>query len=340
MRIDEYDRLGIEPDELIIPSKNGFVVLPADNLRGPEISRDRRPGFSWSRILGGRQWALYRLRYVAQLVLMVAAMVSLLAVIGFSVGGWSGLLVITAAGGIGLWVTSHWRVDAVLKQRRAIPLHPSDSYELFGMLAKLAARAGLKTTPQLYLEPREEINAYTVADREQSAIVFSNGLVRHLSPREIFGVLAHEIAHLKNGDIPLMLVSDQIRRLTSTMALAGQVLLVLYLPLVLLGQVVVPWVLLVVLMLAPLLSLLIQVAISRNREFSADLEAVALSGDPVGLALALRKIRVQTGFWKRYYAPYLKEVPELLRTHPETTQRIERLERLAYQGDGPYGWIG
>ena len=77
---------------------------------------------------------------------------------------------------------------------------------------------------------------------------------------------------------------------------------------------------------------------SRNREFKADLDAVLLSDDAAGLASALNKITVQSSFWKKLYAPYLKEIPELLRTHPETATRIKRLRILQAEKDFDLAW--
>jgi len=108
-----------------------------------------------------------------------------------------------------------------------------------------------------------------------------------------------------------------------------QILLILNLPVVLMGQLVIPWSLVLLLMGAPIINLLLMVAISRNREFKADLDAARLSGDPLGLASALQKINLQIKFWQRLYQPFLRNMPELLRTHPNTTERILRLKSLS-----------
>jgi heat shock protein HtpX len=113
-------------------------------------------------------------------------------------------------------------------------------------------------------------------------------------------------------------------------ATVGQILLIIAVPSMLLSQYSPPWILLLLLLSAPTLSALLQLALSRAREFDADLEAARLTGDPEGLASALAKLEYyQHGFLERIFLPGRRlPEPSLLRTHPTTEERINRLRSL------------
>lgn len=320
-----------EPDELMIPSKEGFIVIPTNSIRIKE-SQDQSPESHKSR------WKSYQFRNILQFTLMLTGMVALLAYIGFAIAGMVGLFSIGIIVGISFLAISNTGIEKRLRAPYLKGIDYDEGFPLYAMVEKLSRAAGLEKTPRLFLDRRSSINAYTVEDKTRSAIVLSEGLLTHLTPREIRGVLAHEIAHLKNRDIGVLLFSDQIQRLTGYMAITGQILLVLYLPLMLLNGVSVPWTLLLVLIAAPSLSMLFRIALSRNREFKADMDAVILAEDAAGLASALNKINVQTSFWQRMYAPYTKEIPELLRTHPNTPARIKRLQTIQKERDFDLLW--
>ncbi|MFH2133048.1 MAG: zinc metalloprotease HtpX [bacterium] len=330
MAIKRRDNEYRESDAVMIPSKNGYIVIPTNTIRQPVSAPegDRR----------GQWWHTYQAKNMLQFALMLAGMTGLLAYVGFAIAGMVGLLAISVAGGIGFIVMSNTGIERLLNARYIRAIGEAEGYALYGMVKKLSDTAGLEKVPRLFLDRRPTINAYTIEDRARSAIVLSESLLTSLNQREIRGVLAHEIAHLKNNDIGIMLFSDQVRRLTGYMAIAGQILLVLYLPLMLLNQVTIPLTLMLVLIAAPSVSMLFQIAISRNREFKADLDAVVLSGDAAGLASALNKINVQNSFWQRLYAPYSKMVPELLRSHPNTPDRIERLRTIQKERDLNPSW--
>jgi heat shock protein HtpX len=174
------------------------------------------------------------------------------------------------------------------------------------------------------------MNAFATGGRDDAAIVLSDGLLRRLGQREITGVLAHELAHVANGDIQVMAFADTVSRITGLLGLFGQLLLILSVPLVLLGFEAPPLGALLVLIAGPTLSALAQLALSRNREYEADRTAAELSGDPAGLASALDKLeRYQGRFWEQVMLPgrHLPD-PSLLRTHPPTEERIARLMEL------------
>lgn len=320
-----------EPDELMIPSKDGFIVIPTSSIRvqeSPVQSKAERSNL----------WQSYQLSNILQFTLMLVGMISLMAFIGYSIAGAVGLIAVCSLGVIGFYFASNTRIDRLLRSPHIEKIDHDRGYRLYRMIEELAEKAGLEKVPRLFLDRRPMLNAYTIEDKTRSAIVLTESLLFGLSAAEIKAVLAHEIAHLKNRDIGIMVFSDQVRRLTSYMAVAGQLLLILYLPLMLVNGVAVPWGLLVAMIAAPTVSALFQIALSRNREFKADLDAVKLSGDPSGLATALQKINRQSSFWQKLYAPYLREIPELLRTHPNTEARIERLRNIQKERDFDLAW--
>lgn len=155
-------------------------------------------------------------------------------------------------------------------------------------------------------------------------IAISSGTWRLLSPRELTGVLAHEITHIASGDSALLTLSEVMSRLTRALSMFG---LILALMLAVTGNAVVPLATIALLGLAPVGVALLQLALSRNREFDADRGAVELTGDPVALASALHKIELkEASLWRRILLPYHRaRPPTLLRTHPRTEDRIARL---------------
>lgn len=224
-------------------------------------------------------------------------------------------------------ISPHW----ILRLYRAHHLSPSESPTLALLVEELSRRAGLAQPPELYWIPSNAINAFAVGSRNSAAIALTDGLLRLLHPRELSGVLAHELSHIASNDMRLMGLADVVSRLTHFMSLFGIVLILVSLPLMLLGLAPVPLAGLLLLIAAPTLSALLQLGLSRVREFDADLRAARLTGDPAGLASALGKIEQQNiSLWQRILMPgYRDPEPSVLRTHPDTGERIRRLLRLA-----------
>ncbi|WP_455386119.1 zinc metalloprotease HtpX, partial [Acidihalobacter prosperus] len=181
--------------------------------------------------------------------------------------------------------------------------------------------------------PTPVLNAFSVGRRSDAAIGLSDGLLHRLPSRELAGVLAHEISHIRHNDVWVMTLADILGQITRTLSLLGQLLLLLNLPLILLAEAHVPWSAILLLIAAPWLSILLQLGLSRSREFSADLGAVELTTDPEGLAQALMRLETQqpTPFGQR---ARMRSEPSLLRSHPVTEQRIARLHELAHSA--PY----
>jgi heat shock protein HtpX len=219
----------------------------------------------------------------------------------------------------------------VLRMYRAQPLLPQQAPELFALFGDLARKAELAHTPALYYVPTRMLNAFAVGANRSAAVAVTDGLLRVMTPRELAGILAHELSHIRFQDTRLMALGDVFSRLTVTMSQIGQFLLVLSLPAVLIGARGIPFLGLLVLVFAPMASTLLQLALSRTREFHADAGAIELTSDPLGLAAALAKLeRTHSGsLWQRIFVPYRVQEPTILRTHPATQQRIERLMKLA-----------
>jgi heat shock protein HtpX len=188
----------------------------------------------------------------------------------------------------------------------------------------------LQYIPRLYYIQTSIPNAFTIGTKSKAIITITAGLLEGLEFREILGVLAHEISHIQNNDIWIMNLSDIISRLTSIFSLTGQFLLLLNLPIIMITTYQIPWLPIVILIFAPIINMLLQLALSKTREFDADLGAAILTGDPEGLATALVKMeKYQSNFLSRIFFPGYKEpYPSLLRTHPETAERVKRLMSL------------
>ncbi|MES9834872.1 MAG: zinc metalloprotease HtpX [Candidatus Thiodiazotropha sp.] len=213
---------------------------------------------------------------------------------------------------------------------RARRLLPEEAPALYQLMSQLGARAGLETVPSLYYLPSDVMNAFTTGTRERAAIAISDGLLRRMEWRELAGVLAHELMHVVNQDTRLMAFADLTSRITGFLSVIGQLLLLINLPLMLFGETALPWFPILLMLIAPSLSALAQLALSRSREYEADLGAARLTGDPVGLASALNRLEPpRHRLLERLLHPGPRiPDPSLLRTHPPTEERVERLMAL------------
>jgi heat shock protein HtpX len=200
---------------------------------------------------------------------------------------------------------------------------------MYRLVADLAKRANLPAVPQLALIESPDMNALTVGDRHDAAIVLTRGLLARLTERELAGVLAHEISHVRNNDIRVLTLGETVRRITSLVSRVGLFLLLVNLPLLLFSSVAIPFSIVFLLIGAPLVSLLLYLSLSRSREFAADLDAVRLTSDPAGLSAALRKIAARQRSLIEFFFPTRSgQSGTLFRTHPATDERIRRLESL------------
>lgn len=221
--------------------------------------------------------------------------------------------------------------ELAMRLFRARPLTAGEAPALEQLLAELSRRAGLEQRPRLYYLPSDVMNAFTAGSPKSAAIALSDGLIRRLDWRELNGVLAHELMHLVHQDTRLMAFADLASRLTGFLSLTGQILLLINLPLLILGQATLPWGPIVLMIAAPTLSSLAQLALSRSREYEADRGAANLTGDPMGLASALNKLAWDhRGLLGHLFHPVPRiPDPSILRSHPPTEERIGRLVAMA-----------
>jgi heat shock protein HtpX len=287
--------------------------------------------------LHGPQLARHRLRNLLHSVLLVTGLILLCATLGWFIWGGQGFLVIGAIGLLFVLFGPQVSPRLVLRMYRARPLSDANAPRLLAVARELARRAGLPRVPQLYYIPSAIVNAFAVGTRRDAAIGLTDGILRSLSQRELTGVLAHEVSHVSHNDGWVMSLADFVSRIVNTFSWVGQLLLFINLPLLMTGRATVPWLLILLLIVAPTLSALLQLALSRSREYDADVGAARLTGDPRGLAAGLAKLeRLQGGFFERIMLPG-RRVPEpsLLRTHPNTQERIDRLLELEGETASP-----
>lgn len=273
----------------------------------------------------------HRLINLAQSLLLLAGMAGITWVIVSAVAGPEVTLGIVTGSVLGLLLAPELPRRLLLKAYRAQRLDADVFPEGIAILEALAQRAGLPRVPELYYVPSRIPNAFAVGTPESSAICISDALLRLLNARELAGVLAHEVAHIAHRDLWIMGLADAMSRAVSVASWIGQMILLMNLPLILAGAAHVPWQVPLALIFSPTLMALLQLALSRTREFDADRAGAELCGDPEALASALLKLERHTGrFWEEMFLPG-RRIPEpsLLRTHPPTQERVRRLREMA-----------
>lgn len=263
--------------------------------------------------------------------LLVGGSLLLLAICAYVFLGSSGIIYAALFGGFSLFMASRVSPQMVLKMYKAQPTNAGQFPAGHAILDQLVKRSGVEKRPSLYVIPSKMMNAFAVGRIDNSAIALTDKLIRNLTQRELAGVMAHEMAHIKNEDIKVMAIADVVSRFTSLMSTFGTFALLSNLPSILFGTgTAVPWLAVIILLGAPTIGSLLQLALSRAREYDADLGAVMLTGDPDGLASALAKLeKLQKAHWEGMVLPTGRTpVPSALRTHPKTADRIERLMAL------------
>ncbi len=266
-------------------------------------------------------------------VLLLAGLAVVLAVPTFLILGLTGLIVTAVAIGVVMLLAPRMPPDILMRMYGARRIDPVNGGELADITRELAKRADLPMLPKLYLIPSPTLNAFATGTRNNAAIGITSGLVRRLTLRELTGVLAHEVSHIRNNDLWVMGIADVISRFTLSLSYLAAFLAVANLFSLLAGQPAsVSWLAIVVLYFAPTLSSLMQLGLSRAREYDADLEGALLTGDPGGLASALQKLdRLMGRFWEDMMLPVpgrRMPQPSVLRTHPKTEDRVARLREL------------
>lgn len=277
---------------------------------------------------------------------LLAILTGFFVLVGFFFGGWTGIAIAVVFAGL-MNFGAYWFSDKiVLRIYKAREVSASEAPELHAMVRTLADAARLPM-PRVYIIPEATPNAFaTGRNPHRAAVAVTEGIVKMLTPAELFGVLAHEIGHIKNRDTLVMTIAGGLAGAISmivdiamwTMIFAGFS-----------GSdddeegATSPILGVIGLIVAPFAAMLIQMAISRSREFVADREGARLSGNPLALASALRKLE-----------DYSRQVPiragnpatahlfivnpfsgraaaSLFSTHPRTELRVAKLEEMARQ---------
>ncbi len=275
-----------------------------------------------------RSWQS-RMQNSVQTLLIMGGLALVLSVPGYLLAGGLGvgvsLGVVTAVAFASSWVPARY----ILAEAGAGLLDRHQAPTLYRLLDALYHRAGLTSPPQLFYAPSSDLNAFAVGTRQDGGIAVSEGLLRTLTLRQLTGVLAHEVSHLQHGDTRVMSMAAAMTRLTLWLTTVLQISLLLMVPMILAGDIRLPWGMLLVVAFAPSLSTLLQLALSRNREYTADLDAVALTGDADGLASALDTLERHQGRWlETLFGRHPPAGLDWLRTHPPTEERIRRLTGL------------
>jgi len=271
--------------------------------------------------------------------ILMAGIVALFGMLGGAIGGQQGMLIALVIGGA-MNLFAYWFSDKlVLRMYNAQEVDEISAPQLYLMVKDLAGRAGLPM-PRVYLIDEPQPNAFaTGRNPDHAAVAATAGILQLLSPRELRGVMAHELAHVKHRDILISTLSATVAGAISTLANfglffsgghsrenGGNPLLAI-----------------LVMVFAPIAAMLIQFAISRTREFGADRGGAEISGDPHALADALAKI---DAYARGIPMPSAEAQPAtaqmmiinplsgggikgLFSTHPATEERIARLRAMA-----------
>jgi heat shock protein HtpX len=276
--------------------------------------------------------------------MLLAALTALLLWIGHALAGQAGLVAALVFAGLMNFASYWWSDRIVLRMYRAQEITETEAPGLYAIVRDLASRESLPM-PRIYLIPEETPNAFaTGRNPEHAAVAVTAGITRLLSREELAAVLAHELGHVRNRDTLIMTVAATIAgalSMLANMAMWGMML----------GgrsdddeDGASPLAGLVGIIIAPIAAALIQMAISRSREFLADESGARLSGNPLALASALRKIEE----WSRKVPmtagspatahmfiinPFAgRSMAQMFSTHPSTEARVERLEAMSRQG--------
>jgi heat shock protein HtpX len=269
--------------------------------------------------------------------ILMAGIVALFGAVGMLLGGAQGMLIALVIGA-GMNVFAYWNSDkVVLRMYHAQEVDAQSGGRYYAMVRELAQNAGLPM-PRVYIINQAQPNAFaTGRNPEHAAVAATSGILQLLSERELRGVMAHELAHVKNRDILISTMSATV---------AGAISMLANFAMFFGGRGdnrPHPAVALAVMIIAPIAAMLIQMAISRSREFGADAGGAEISRDPEALASALRKIEA---YAKGLPMPVADAHPEtaqmmiinpltgngiksLFSTHPSTDERVAKLLAIA-----------
>jgi len=275
---------------------------------------------------------------------LLAGMTALFMGVGFLLGGTGGMMIAFVIA-LGMNAFSYWNSDKmVLRMYNAREVDAQSAPELHGMVRQLAANAGLPM-PKVYIIDDAQPNAFATGRNPQNAAVAATtGILRTLSREELAGVMAHELAHVKHHDTLIMTITATIAGAVSMLANFA-----LFFgnnrnnPLGLIGVIL-------LMILAPMAAAIVQMAISRSREYEADRMGAEICGQPLWLASALAKIaggvqHIPSEAAERNKATahmfiinplHGERMDGLFTTHPATENRIARLQEMAREMGGSF----
>ncbi len=289
---------------------------------------------------------------VVKTTMLMAGLTALFGFVGAAIGGASGMvLALVVAAGMNIF--SYWNADKIVlrmyQAKEVVPASASGQLRRYAEMTSALAERAEMPQPKIYIIENDQPNAFaTGRNPENAAVAATTGLLRILSDEELAGVMAHELAHVKNRDTLTMTITATIAGAITSLAnfaiffggnrdnggLIGAIAIML---------------------LAPVAAGLVQMAISRTREYEADKIGAEICGNPIWLASALAKIsngaaRVVNETAERHPATgqlmiinplHGQRADNLFSTHPSTQNRIDRLKQMAganaYQAPQPKG---
>ena len=280
--------------------------------------------------------------------LLLAGMTGLFLAVGFMIGGQGGMLIALAIA-VAMNLFAYWNSDRmVLSMYGAREVDARTAPQLYGTVQQLARNAGLPM-PRVYIIENDQPNAFaTGRNPENAAVAATTGLLRNLTAEEVAGVMAHELAHVRNRDTLIMTITATVAGAISMLANFA-----LFFgnnrnnPLGIVGTIL-------IMILAPFAAMLVQMAISRTREYAADAAGAEICGHPLWLASALGKLErgaqqidnpeaegnPATAHMFIVNPLHAHAVDSLFSTHPNTRNRIARLQEMAgvrAPAAGPWG---
>jgi heat shock protein HtpX len=275
--------------------------------------------------------AKHRLLLIVESIAIFLIMLALLTIIGLQLFGYSGLLL--SAGGIIFIVIVANRRMAYAQPQNVSKLSEDKVPRMYEGIRELSQRANLQSVPELYLFDAQYMNAATLDKPGEPMIIVTPPVVNQLSDREVTALLAHEVAHIQSRDVFFQRIVQAVYLLTQVVAQTAWIMLILFFPIFLFSRANLPLYIIAILFGAPVLSILLQLAFSRSREFNADLGAVELTGEPLALAEALEKIeKVQSRFLDTmlpFPTRRNRRESSLFSSHPAIPKRIEKLKKIA-----------
>lgn len=230
---------------------------------------------------------------------------------------------------IGIYSAQQFSSEVVLEFYHAVPVHSVHAPTLHAMTDFLRDRAGLPNGIEIFYSPLPTINAFSTGKFQEPKIVLSHGILATLDERELSAVIAHEISHIRNGDLTINMTMQLFSRLLTFLCYASALYFFINLPLIILGYIHVSFPLVIMVGIGPHLVQLLQLKLSRIREYEADRQAVILTQDPLGLINAIHKINhvMDESILAADENNEDEEKREWLHTHPTFENRVKQIHQ-------------